>query len=228
MPYFAFVLLLGLFLSPLLEALARRLFMRLGHPLVGFPAIAVVALLFPVLALAQAAPAATATPSAFESFLNAYLPKILEAILVGVLIPLILKGKAWLNATADSKDASAGKQLFARAMLPIEHLAEVFAANYQHALEANPTANKAQLLQAAGDDFKQTLGTDGAAALQQELGFGGDALAKYLQGLVAQKLQSGQLTAATAAGVAAGQKVQVMPLNQVAAALAAGPAKAAA
>lgn len=224
---FALVFLLGLFLAPLLQVLARRLFMRLGHPLGGFPAIAVVALLFPVLALAQAAAPAPATPSAFESFLNAYLPKALELLLVGVLIPLLLKGKAWLTATADSKDASAGKQDFARVMLPIEHLAEVFAANYQHALEANPTADKTQLLAIAGSDFKSTLGTEGAAALQQEVGFGGDALAKYLQGLVAQKLQSGQLTAATAAGVAAGQKVQAMPLNQVAAALAAGPAKAA-
>lgn len=195
-------------------------------PWFGF--FAVVALLFPVLALAQELPGTgPAAPSAFESFLNAYLPKALELLLVGVLVPLLLKAKGWMNATADSKDASAGKQLFARVMLPIEHLAEVFAANYQHALEANPAADKTQLLAIAGSDFKSTLGSDGAAALQQELGFGGDALAKYLQGLVAQKLQSGQLTAATAAGVAAGQKVQAMPLSQVATALAAGPAKAA-
>jgi hypothetical protein len=206
---------LGVFLAPLLQVLARRLFARLGHPLIGFAPVLLV-LFLPAIAVAQELPGTNpAAPSAVGLLVAQYLPLVLLGlltVLTGFGLPHL---RTWLIALSQSSQHSAAVREFAAALLPVEHLAEVIASKCKADAQ-----NGSLTISSAAQDLKAAIGDEGAADLKQVLGVGGDALTKYLEALIQSKLSGAQLSAATAAGAAAVTKVQAMPFNQVAAALA--------
>lgn len=212
---FALVFLLGLFLAPLLQVLARRLFMRLGHPLAGFPAIAVVALLFPVLAFAQTAVASTPAPNPILAFVLQCLPWLL-----GVLLTLFVANQTGitgrLQAWHDAADTTATMKGISAGALLLDHVAADFAGLVLHQLQTNPNAKAADLVTIAAASAKQTLNDDGKQMLSDGLGIAVDGIEARIGAAIAGKLQGVQTHAAAVAGAQAVAGVQALPLNQVA------------
>lgn len=212
----AMVVLLSLFLAPLLQVLARRLFMRWKVPVRGFvPLLA----FYPALAFAQAVAPAPSS-SGFGALVAQYLPLILMgllAILATMALPYI---RTVLQGWASSATSSAAKRELAAVLLPVEHLAEVFVADLR---ASTGTTGGAINLDSALAALKQAIGTDGAKDLESVLGVGSAALEQYLKGLLQTKLAGPQLTAATQAAVAANSQAAMLPVPAIAAKLAAGP-----
>jgi hypothetical protein len=211
----------GLALGPILQQLVARVLVRvLG---VGF-------FLTALAAFAQTAPASSSTEPAW---LSAVLTQAWPIILVVIVLPAL----GWLSITGlpkldailvahrDSKTAGAAEKTFYAAMLPVNHLLEQFVAAGLADLKANPSKTPQQAAAALASDAKAVLGADGAAALKDEAGVGADALTTYVTHALATKITDAQASAAAAAGDKVTTAVAAKPLTDVAAGLAAGPAK---
>lgn len=212
---------LGVFLAPLLQVLAARLFYRLafGRSLYGFVPAVLLVLFLPAIALADnAGPAVAPAQSLFVGFILQYLPYLLLAA-VGFFIAHQTGIVGFLKAKHDAADATAITKAYTGAALALDHLAADLAGKLQHDLQANPNAKAADLLPLIAKEGKATLSEDGAQLITDGLGVAAGALEQRIGTAVAAKLQGVETHAAVVAGAQAAAAVQSMPLNQVVGAL---------
>jgi hypothetical protein len=207
-------LLFGWASSPLLQRVAERVigrwFLRLGF----FAAV------FAGVAFAQDS-AGPVVPQTKDDWVK-LVAEVVGLVLTVFIFPYLRNA---LNGLTESKTASTTVKSIAGVALPFERLAEVFAAKLEHEVEANPTANKSDLLARAGQDFLTVLGDQGVKAFGDAVGALGSNLLPLAQAEIAHKLGDYQLTAATQAGVAAASSAKSLGLADVVKLVAAGPSK---